>query len=104
MIKSALYKQMDINREIDQNAVINIGIEQAITIIEQIAGDVDIDKQIPKKIIYRKQKYGTPWLCPVCESDQIKIEFFSTDGSQPEKQYSYCSNCGQKLDWSEVCD
>ena len=24
-----------------------------------------LEKQIPKKILYRKQNYGTPWLC--CE-------------------------------------
>ena len=39
-----------------------------------------LEKQIPKKILYRKQNYGTPWLCCECEADQTPTEFFSTDG------------------------
>lgn len=61
----------------------------------------DMEKQIPKKILYREQSYGTPWLCPECESDQIKVEFFSTDGYEPKEKVSYCWKCGQALDWSE---
>ena len=51
--------------------------------------------------MYKKQSYGTPWLCPICEADQVKVEFFNEDGSEPKEKYSYCWNCGQKLDWSE---
>lgn len=60
-----------------------------------------LKKQIPKKLMYKKQSYGTPWLCPICEADQVKVEFFNEDGSEPKEKYSYCWNCGQKLDWSE---
>ena len=58
------------------------------------------EKNKPKKIIYRKQSYGTPWLCPECEAAQIKVEFFCEDGSEPKEKHSYCDVCGQKLDWT----
>lgn len=64
----------------------------------------DMEKQIPKKILYIEQSYGTPWFCPECESDQIKVEFFSTDGYEPKEKVSYCWKCGQALDWSEEND
>lgn len=51
-----------------------------------------------QKILYRKQRYGTPWLCPVCEADQIRVEFFNTDGSPVKEKFTYCWKCGQKLD------
>ena len=60
-----------------------------------------LEKQIPKKILYVKQNYGTPWLCCECESDQTPTEFFSTDGSEPKEKHTYCWKCGQKLDWGE---
>lgn len=56
----------------------------------------------PKKVVYRKQSYGTPWFCPNCEADQVKVEFFKSDGSEPVGKYSYCWCCGQKIDWSEA--
>lgn len=59
-----------------------------------------LEKQIPKKILYEEQYYGTPWLCPECEADQIEVEFFTEDGYEPKDKYSYCWKCGQKLDWS----
>jgi hypothetical protein len=61
-----------------------------------------LEKQIPKKILYRKQNYGTPWLCCECEADQIATEFFCEDGSEPKEKHTFCWKCGQKLDWSEV--
>ena len=60
-----------------------------------------LEKQIPKKILYRKQNYGTPWLCCECEADQTPTEFFSTDGSEPKEKHTYCWKCGQKLDWGD---
>ena len=60
-----------------------------------------LEKQIPKKIVYRNQTYGTPWLCPICEADQIKVEFFNDDGSQTKEKYSFCWKCGQSIDWSK---
>ena len=61
-----------------------------------------LEKQVPKKIIYRRQNYGTPYLCCECEADQTPTEFFCEDGSEPKEKHTYCWKCGQKLDWSEV--
>lgn len=58
-----------------------------------------LEKQIPKKILYRKQNYGTPWLCCECEADQTPTEFFFEDGSEPKEKHTFCWKCGQKLDW-----
>ena len=60
-----------------------------------------LEKQIPKKIIYEKQRYGTPYRCAECEADQTPIEFFAEDGSEPEEKFAWCWRCGQKLDWSD---
>ena len=60
-----------------------------------------LEKQIPKKILYRKQNYGTPWLCCECETDQTPTEFMSEDGSEPKEKHTYCWKCGQKLDWGD---
>ena len=57
-----------------------------------------IEKQIPKKIVYQKSRYGSPWLCPECDADQAETKFFSVQGEVKEK-YTFCWNCGQKLDW-----
>ena len=59
------------------------------------------EKATAKKVIYRKQSYGTPWLCPNCEADQVKVEFMSKDGSEPKKKHSFCWKCGCCIDWSE---
>lgn len=60
-----------------------------------------LEKQIPKKIIFQKQSYGTPYRCAECEADQVPIEFFRENGSEPSEKYSWCWHCGEKLDWSE---
>lgn len=60
-----------------------------------------LEKQVPKKILYRKQNYGTPWLCCECEADQTPTEFFCEDGSEPKEKHTFCWKCGQKLDWSD---
>ena len=67
----------------------------------RLIGISAIKKQIPKKLLYRKQNYGTPWLCCECEADQTPTEFFSTDGSEPNEKHTYCWKCGQKLDWGD---
>ena len=67
----------------------------------RLIGISAIKKQIPKKILYRKQNYGTPWLCCECEADQTPTEFMSTDGSEPKEKHTYCWKCGQKLDWGD---
>lgn len=53
----------------------------------------------PQKVLYRKQSYGTPWLCPVCEADQSEVWFIDTGGATIGGKYSFCWACGQKLDW-----
>lgn len=52
----------------------------------------------PKKVLYRKQSYCTPYQCPVCEASQGKPVFITVPGMDG-KEYSYCWRCGQKLDW-----
>lgn len=59
----------------------------------------ELEKQIAKEINYVKKNYGLPYECPICEAEQIKIEFMSADGSEPKEKHSYCWKCGQKLDW-----
>lgn len=53
----------------------------------------------PQKVLYRKQSYGTPWFCPVCEADQSEVQFIDTGGATIGGKYSFCWACGQKLDW-----
>lgn len=63
-----------------------------------------LEKQIPKKVVrvkLRPSEYGSEYRCPVCESDLIPIIFFNDDGTEPDEKISWCSGCGQKLDWSE---
>lgn len=43
-----------------------------------------LEKQIPKKVI--RYSYTTDVCCPYCGEVVL---------------YSYCRNCGQRLDWSE---
>ena len=61
-----------------------------------------LTKQVPKKIVYYKQFYGTLYRCPECEADQIPIDFFNSDGTEPSEKYSWCWKCGQKLDWGDA--
>ena len=58
-------------------------------------------QQIPKPVRKIEQRYGTPYFCPECEADQCKVEFFTTDGSEPKEKVSYCWQCGQAIDWKE---
>ena len=63
-----------------------------------------IEKQIPKKIVrikLRQSEYGSPLRCPVCESDLIPTEFFNEYGTESDEKISWCSGCGQKLDWNK---
>lgn len=60
-----------------------------------------LEKQIPKKVGKMKETdYGSPYYCPECEAEIIPVEFFNTDGSEPEEKVSYCWKCGQAIDWS----
>lgn len=58
-----------------------------------------IEKQTPKKIIYQKSQYGTPWMCPECGAYQNEVKFFSLVGKKVIEKYTFCWQCGQKLDW-----
>ena len=63
-----------------------------------------VDKQKAKKIVrvkLRQSEWGSEYRCPVCESDLIKTVFFNEDGTEPDEKISWCSGCGQKLDWSD---
>ena len=60
-----------------------------------------LEKQIPKKVHYKKQHYGSPWSCPICEAEQIKVEFMRDDGTEPNEMHTYCWHCGNKIDWEE---
>ena len=63
-----------------------------------------VEKQKAKKIVrvkLRQSEWGSEYRCPVCESDLIKTVFFNEDGTEPDEKTSWCSGCGQKLDWSD---
>ena len=47
-----------------------------------------LEKQIPKKPIMRKDVAETYYICPECEWEVDRFDD------------NYCSDCGQKLDWS----
>ena len=53
-----------------------------------------LKKQIPKKVIMKRNIY----LCPNCGADA------ETDCGDDMLDYrlNFCDNCGQKLDWSEL--
>lgn len=63
-----------------------------------------VEKQKANKIVHvklRQSEWGSEYRCPVCESDLIKTVFFNEDGTEPDEKISWCSGCGQKLDWSD---
>ena len=63
-----------------------------------------LEKQIPKKVVrvkLRPTQWGSGVHCPVCESEQTQTEFFTVDGTEPNEKITWCSDCGQKLDWSD---
>jgi rubrerythrin len=49
-----------------------------------------LEKQIPKKLIFIKQKYIETYLCPNCN------DFFDY-----AEKFNYCPNCGQRLNWKD---
>lgn len=66
-----------------------------------VMGAEALKRLIPKPVYKTEERYGTPYWCPECEADQCKVEFFTTDGSEPKEKISYCWKCGQAIDWSE---
>lgn len=59
-----------------------------------------LEKQVAKKVIHKEQYYSSHWFCPICEVEQIKVEFISIENPMPKQMHSYCWHCGQKIDWS----
>lgn len=59
-----------------------------------------LEKQIPKKPTYFGDGHESDgslvryeWICPNCESRyDYEVDY---------DNYSYCPNCGQKIDWGE---
>lgn len=58
-----------------------------------------IEKQIPKKPI--RHTAWEDFKCPTCGSTEIRP--YDTEYREYDKdcEFEYCSDCGQKLDWSD---
>lgn len=65
---------------------------EPVTTYAQLSIDA-LEKQIPKKVICDGYFYGYTHHCPVCNAQVSKRAYGVSD--------TYCSNCGQALDWSE---
>lgn len=52
-----------------------------------------IEKQIAKKPYYRKEEDSEGYACPVCD--------IGVTVDHGRIKLSYCSSCGQRLDWSD---
>lgn len=71
-------------------------INEALNMVENA-----VEKQIPKKLKVEKVgRFGLALLCPSCEN-QVAMIWDSVLRKGKYKQ-SYCDNCGQALDWSDV--
>lgn len=68
-----------------RNGLINIVHERTLQEL--------VDKATPKKPYHGEWGYR----CPTCGS--IYVYDYEYD-----REFDYCSNCGQKLDWSEWCN
>lgn len=58
-----------------------------------------LEKQIPKKPI--RHAVWEDFKCPACGSTEIRP--YDTEYREYDKdcEFKYCSDCGQKLDWSD---
>lgn len=58
-----------------------------------------LEKQIPKKPI--RHTAWEDFKCPACGSTEIRQ--YDTEYREYDKdcKFGYCSDCGQKLDWSD---
>lgn len=58
-----------------------------------------LEKQIPKKPI--RHTAWEDFKCPACGSTEIRP--YDTEYREYDKdcEFEYCSDCGQKLDWSD---
>ena len=65
---------------------------------------VALKMQTPKRI-FRVESHelcSSPFRCPLCGADQMPTEFFTETGEEPKEKFTWCPNCGHKLDWSDV--
>lgn len=65
---------------------------------------VALKMQIPKKI-FRAESSGlcrSQFSCPFCGADQMTMEFFTETGEDPKEKFTWCPDCGHKLDWSDI--
>lgn len=53
-----------------------------------------VKKQVPQKPYYRLEEDTEGWACPVCDMC-VTVDHGRT-------RNSYCSNCGQAIDWEDV--
>lgn len=94
---------MEIQRAIRTLKMEMLGDSEQMKYAKQIAIDV-LEKQIPKepKIIKYESEYDTrDYFCPICNKCFIHFvdgEFYAG------KKDCWCSECGQKIDWSEQND
>lgn len=81
------------NKEVKDNFVQNLAENAYINMCSVEEMEIAIkalEKQIPKKPIEaRRWLYDNGLICPVCSCSIYKLSF------------SYCPNCGQKIDWEE---
>lgn len=80
------------------------GGEKGIKRCEQHNESIDmaikaLEKQIPKKPI--RHAVWEDFKCPACGSTEIRP--YDTEYREYDKncEFEYCSDCGQKLDWSD---
>lgn len=57
-----------------------------------------LEKQIPKKPIFRYEKIGRENVCVSCCCPNPKCN--NTSLGNNEYMFDYCEECGQRLDWS----
>jgi hypothetical protein len=62
-----------------------------------------LEKQIPKKPFKTMDENNPyykymPWCCPCCK------ETLYEDTEWGNQEFAYCTDCGQKLDWSDEDD
>ena len=63
------------------------------------------EKQIPKK---PNKAIDSSWgikkevhICPECDCFLTEVQFYTETKIEPNKQITYCDNCGQAIDWSD---
>ena len=85
------------------NTIINIDCYEH-TILCWALQEFKESKQVPKKIEKiekRLSEWGSPFICAECGSEQTPTKFFTVDGTEPKEKITWCSSCGQKLDWGD---